>query len=111
MASDAERRLKELEAQVRAERATHLKEQAAMVRASAPSPVPVKPDAATARPKHRLRNLLGTWKGRLLLVGGVLVAGAVTLWVVEKLFKIALYVGAAAAVAFAIWWLVFRKKK
>src|SRR5262245_38278249 len=114
MSSDPERRLRELEAQVRAERAARLeREQVAMARARpAPAPTDAKlpPAAEPQAPRKGLRGYFSTFKRKAMLVAGVLVAGALTLWVLEKVFRIALYVGAAAAVAFAVWWFLFRKK-
>jgi hypothetical protein len=110
MASDAERRLKELEEQVRAERAARVgREQAALTRARPTTPQPVP--GVDVAPAPRKARFFTTWKRKLALIGGIVVAGALTLWVLEKLFRIALYVGAAAAIAFGVWWLLFRKKK
>jgi len=73
----------------------------------------VRPGTRPARtePPPKRGGLLSTWKGKLLVVGGAVVAGAVTLWVLEKVFQVALYVGVAGAVVLAGWWLFFRKKK
>jgi hypothetical protein len=108
VATDTEQRLKELEAEVLAERA----------RARPAAPLSTRPVAPAVEPPPEKRpgffgRMFGrlSWKSKLLIIGGVVVAGVLTLWLVWKLVKIALYVGAAAAVVGAIWWLFFRKKK
>lgn len=110
MATNVEERLRELEAEVIAARAKN-----------APAPAntpPVAPAAVVATPARASmvpadapkKGLLRSWKTKVLVAGGVILAGAIALWVVGKLVKLALYVGIAAAVVGFFWWLTRKKK-
>jgi len=113
MPSDAERRLKELEEQVRSERASgSLRESESLIRArqAAANATAAANRFEVPANKPAKKSKL-SWKTKLLLAGGAVLAGAVVLWVTWKIVKIAFYLGLAAAVAFGVWYVFFRKKK
>jgi Flp pilus assembly protein TadB len=109
---DAERRLRELEEQVKAEQASRTLRGDQRLARVQEKPVGIRtPDVGPERRDRKRPGLLSGWPRKALLIGGIVVAGAVTLWLVGKVVQIALYVGAVAAVGTAIWWYFFRKKK
>jgi hypothetical protein len=110
MATNVEERLRELEAEVIAARAKNAPAPASKPPV-APAPVVAMPAKASMAPVDApKKGFLRSWKSKALVVGGVILAGAIALWVVGKLVKLALYVGIAAAVVGFFWWLTRKKK-
>ena len=116
--TEVEEKLRKLEAEVRATRAANPPPRPAEPAAPAPARVAPAPMRAVA-PEPRSEKKPGflarwwggkSWKTKLLLLGGAVLGGAITLWIAGKILRLALYLGVAAAIAYGVWW-VLRKRK
>ena len=116
--TEVEQRMRELEAEVRATRAAAPPPPPSpqLPRAAAPlatRPQPVSMGVSIEKKQGFFARFFSrqTWKTKLVLVGGLVLAGFVTVWIVGKVVKLALYAGVVIAIGFGAWWLWQKMKK